>query len=252
MLATVAAVILVLIAALHSVLGEAALLRPLFARPWELDIPREPAERIFRFAWHLTSLAWIGLAAAVLGLSALHATALVCLGSGALVFVMLRGHLAWPLFFAVAGCIWASLGVIPALALQTLSFVGAGLAVALAGLHVYWGLGGRWGFAAALPQGEDGEPAIVPGPLPCFAVATACAALGVLLAWPSFAPLAAPQRIMLWIALVVFVARAVGDGRQVGFSKANHETAFARADDALYSPLVVGLAFACGAALLLA
>ncbi len=51
------------------------------------------------------------------------------------------------------------------------------------------------------------------------------------------------------VALGAFVVRAVGDGRQVGFTKSNRATAFARADDALYSPLVVALAFASAAAL---
>ena len=54
-----------LIALVHSVLGELALVRPLFASDWELPIPRWAAERILRFAWHLTSIAWLGIAAPV-------------------------------------------------------------------------------------------------------------------------------------------------------------------------------------------
>ncbi|MGH1347231.1 MAG: DUF3995 domain-containing protein [Nannocystales bacterium] len=252
MLAYVAVAILSLIAVLHSVLGEAALLRPLFAKPWDIGIPRHAAERIFRFAWHLTSIAWVGLAAAVAGVPLMHAAAMVCALSGVVIFALLRGHLAWPLFLAAAGCLWVSAGAVPAVAVQGLSLCGAALAVLLAGLHAYWGVGGRWGMGAAVPQRDDGSPAFKPGPLACFAVCGACAVLAALLVWPSVTVAPGAVRVLLWIALAVFVVRAVGDGKQVGFSKADHSTDFAQADDALYSPLVVGLAFACGSALLLA
>ena len=96
MLAYVAIAILVLIAALHSILGAVAVLGPMFASRWQIAIPRWVAERILRFAWHLTSVAWIGLAVALAGVSPLHAAAIVCVVSGLVVFVMLRGHLAWP------------------------------------------------------------------------------------------------------------------------------------------------------------
>lgn len=252
MLAYVAVGILTLIAALHSVLGEGALLRPLFAKDWDIGIPRFAAERILRFAWHLTSIAWVGLAVAVAGVPLLHAAAIVCVTSGAVVFVMLRGHLAWPLFFAAGTCLWVSAGAVPEVALKATVVLGAALAAALCGLHAYWGVGGRWGIASAVPQREDGQPAFKPGPLACFAVSAACAALSVLLVWPTFAPVPTVLHVGLWVALAVFVVRAIGDGKQVGFSKSDRGTAFARADDALYSPLVVGLAFACGAALRLA
>lgn len=252
MLAYTAVAILSLIAVLHSALGEAALLRPLFSKPWDVGIPRFAAERIFRFAWHLTSIAWVGLAAAVAGVPLLHATALVCVVSGVVIFAALRGHLAWPLFLAAGACLWVSVDAVPTSVAVGLSLCGAALAVLLAALHAYWGAGGRWGLHAAVPQRADGWPAFEPGPAACFAVSAACAVLAGLLVWPSVTTVPQAVRVLLWLALVAFVVRAVGDGKQVGFSKADHSTEFAQADDALYSPLVVGLAFACGSALLLA
>lgn len=251
MLSYVAVAILSLIAVLHSVLGEAALLRPLFTKPWELPIPRFAAERILRFAWHLTSVAWVGIAAALAGVPLLHAAVMVCALSGAIVFVTLRGHLAWPMFFAAAALLALSAEVVPVGALQGVALVGAGLAATLAGIHVYWAFGGRRGLEAALPQRPDGAPSVAPGALLTLAVAVACLVLAGLLVWPTLATVPGWTRIGLWVALGVFVLRAVGDGRQVGFSKSNRDTAFAQADDALYSPLVVGLGFACGAALAL-
>lgn len=252
MLAYVAVAILALIAVLHSVLGEAALLRPLFLERWELPIPRFAAERILRFAWHLTSVAWVGIAAAVAGVPLVHAAVIVCALSGAVIFVALRGHLAWPMFLATAALLALSEGVLPPLALQGLVWTGAAVAAAVAGVHVYWAAGGRWGMGAVVPQRADGSPAFSPGPVATLGVAVACAVLAGLLLWPSFAAVPGWARIGLWVAMGVFALRAIGDGRQVGFSKSNRETAFAQADDAIYSPLVVGLGFACGAALALA
>ncbi|MCA9705874.1 MAG: hypothetical protein KDK70_08515, partial [Myxococcales bacterium] len=91
-----------LLALAHSALGERTLLRPLFARPWELGLPRPVAERILRFAWHLTSLAWLGLAALALGASPEAVLSLVALISGVVVFLALRGHLAWPILLVIA------------------------------------------------------------------------------------------------------------------------------------------------------
>ncbi|MGL5853493.1 MAG: hypothetical protein ACRCZD_22140, partial [Phycicoccus sp.] len=53
---------LVVLAVAHSVLGERALLRPLFGSSWSIPIPRAAAEPVIRFAWHLTSVAWVALA----------------------------------------------------------------------------------------------------------------------------------------------------------------------------------------------
>ena len=251
MLAYAAAAILALIAVLHSVLGEGALLRPLFERQWQLDMPRWAAERIFRFAWHLTSVAWVGLAAAVAGFPLLHTAALVCVTSGVIVFVMLRGHLAWPMFLAAGACMWVSSGVVSLWALQGVALSGGVMALVLAGVHVYWAAGGRRGLAVAIPQRPDGTPSFSPGPLACLAVAIALCGLCGLLVWPVAADVPSIVRVGLWVALVAFVARAVGDGRQVGFSKTDRSTPFAVADDALFLPLVVALGFACAAALLL-
>ncbi len=251
MLIYIAAAIVILTAALHSFAGGAVLIRPLLAQDWDIGLPRPAVDRILWFAWHLTSIAWVGLAAAMLGLPLFHAAALVFVLSGLLILVMLRGHLAWPLFLGAGACIWASMGVLPPWLLRASAVGGASLSLALAGLHAYWGVGGRRGLAAAVPQREDGTPAFKPGPLACFAVAAACAVLAGALAWPAVGTAPVGARVSLWLALGVFVLRAIGDGRQVGFSKANRDTAFARADDAIYSPLVVALAFACGASLLL-
>jgi len=236
----------------HSLLGERELLRPLFARAWDIGIPRDAAERIFRFAWHITSLAWLGLAALALGASPWLVLAMVAATSGLVIFVSLRGHLAWPIFFATALAAGMEGGFVGAGVLATVSLVAA-LGLALTGLlHVRWAAGGSTDMLAiGVPTGASGAPLFRPRWWASLAVGVAL--LGVAaavtvrllgLAWPGVAA-------ALWIATAVFTLRAVGDGRHVGFSKPSHGSTFERLDDRVYTPLAVLFAFGGAAALLL-
>lgn len=249
MLVTSAAVVLTLIAIAHSVLGERELLRPLFRAKWDVGVPRWAAERIFRFAWHLTSVAWLGLAAALLGVSAVDATALVCVSSGAIIFFTLRGHLAWPLFFFAAAAAWASTDALPSELVAT-TVVASVMATAIgAVVHLYWAMGGRRGLAVAVPQDRDGQPLFRPGPRTCSVVAIGCLAYGALLTWVLYRP--APPWLLggLGMAALALAVRAAGDGRYAGFTKIHRETAFARADDAVYTPVFTLCFFGALAAL---
>jgi hypothetical protein len=111
-MAEAALVLAVLLAAAHSYLGERYILIRLFRRE---DLPKlfggaEFTTRTLRFAWHLTSLAWIGLAAAVVapGRVAEIAAATFAL-SGLAALAGSRGrHLAWIVFLAIAALAWAA------------------------------------------------------------------------------------------------------------------------------------------------
>jgi hypothetical protein len=110
-----AAVVLGFIGLAHSYLGERFVFGRLFALR---DLPllhhdRQYTERVIRFAWHLTSVAWWGLAAIILALSGALATTHVIgiiVGSTLLVsgviIVATAGtrHPAWWLFL-VAGAL---------------------------------------------------------------------------------------------------------------------------------------------------
>lgn len=120
------------------------------------------------------------------------------------------------------------------------------LVLALLGaLHVFWGLRGMTPASSVVVPELDGKPVFRPSRLSCFAVAAALATAAALVACrggllPS--PLAA-----IWIQVgtigvgAVFVLRAVGDFRLVGFFKKIRGTAFARWDTRLYSPLCLAL-----------
>lgn len=107
-----AAFLLVAISAAHSYLGERYILVRLFRRD---NLPRlfggtEFTTRTLRFAWHVTSVAWLGLAAVLVLLADPPATArdlgLVVGGTfiihGGIALFGSRGrHLSWIVFFAV-------------------------------------------------------------------------------------------------------------------------------------------------------
>ncbi|MEO1335441.1 MAG: DUF3995 domain-containing protein, partial [Myxococcota bacterium] len=192
-----------------------------------------------------------GLATTLLGIPTVDALGLVCLLSGLIIFFALRGHLAWPLFFFTAAAAWASIDALHISIVNTVVVLAAAVAGIACLLHLYWAFGGRRGLASALPKGPNGEPIFMPGFWACAMVAVACLALASLLLWPLYSPPPAWSMGMLGIAAVLLSLRTIGDGRQVGFTKQNRTTAFARADDSIYTPLFTLLLFGALGALYL-
>ena len=228
-----------LLAAAHSGLGEAAIIRPLLAADWTIDTPRWAVERIMRFAWHLTSIGWLALAAIVLDIATMAVIGLTSLASAAVIFVMLRGHLAWPIFLVAALAALYDQGWLSHTALRVGSVLTVAVLLAAAGLHVYWAAGGRWMLDRAFPTTSSD---FGPGPLLTLAVAGALAAFATVVASVAFG--VGPDQLAWATALgaAVLALRAVGDGKVVGFTKRDHESVFGRADDRYFTPIVVFLA----------
>ncbi len=110
----VAAALLALTAIAHSVLGERYILIRLLRRD---NLPRLFGgdwftRRTLRFAWHLTSVAWLGFAALLVLLAGgaapgadmlLEVIAVTFLLTSAIAALASRGrHLSWPVFLVVA------------------------------------------------------------------------------------------------------------------------------------------------------
>ncbi|MCC2605827.1 hypothetical protein [Planctobacterium marinum] len=112
-----AAILLVAIAAAHSYLGERFILSRLFTRT---NLPKllgsdDFTKRTLRFAWHITSVAWLGFAAIIVcmshpgaeNLSVIHIIAatfavhflISLLGSGG-------KHLSWIVFGLISVLLW--------------------------------------------------------------------------------------------------------------------------------------------------
>lgn len=128
-----AAVLTIGIAVTHSYLGERYVIVQLLRRA---DLPRLFGSdwftrRTLRFAWHLTSLAWVGLAVVLLVLAdhfgnplpstapllatnpaatlqaVARVVAIIFASSAVLTGVATRGrHFAWPVFSAIAALTW--------------------------------------------------------------------------------------------------------------------------------------------------
>jgi hypothetical protein len=113
-----AAALAVLTAVAHSFLGERYILIRLFRRD---NLPRLFGSdwftrRTLRFAWHVTSVAWLGLAAVLVALAGpegfdravvLHAVAGTFLLTAVIAAVGSRGkHLSWVVFTAIAALVW--------------------------------------------------------------------------------------------------------------------------------------------------
>jgi hypothetical protein len=116
----VAAGLTSVLAVAHSYLGERYILIPLLKRT---DLPKVfggevLTRRTLRFAWHLTTIAWLGFAGLLVGLSdpaigVAKSQALVIAStfavSGLVSLVASRGrHLSWVVFFLLAGLIWVA------------------------------------------------------------------------------------------------------------------------------------------------
>ncbi len=252
-----AAVLLVLIGAMHSVLGEILFIRPLIAHEsWPVFAEgRTFNERTLRFAWHLTTLAFWAFAALLALYDFPSAIFDVVTGTmlamAVLTYGVSRGtHFAWAVFLAIAACTFAfahgsllsSSG-----AKSTIGLATAGILGALSALHVHWALSADAVPRAALPE-IAGRPAFRPGPAITLFVAAGLflASALVLLATGVVGEVSPPSATTaVWLLGAVFAARCVGDFRYAGLFKREFQTPFARADSLLFAPLCSLIALGC-------
>lgn len=111
-------------------------------------------------------------------------------------------------------------------------------------LHVFWAFGGSWGVNTALPTKDDSElPVLRPRMLGSLFIGLLCFFASVLLI-VQLDLLAAIKSSPLskWLCItggIVFLLRAIGEGKYVGFFKKIKHTRFAKQDTAFFSPLCV-------------
>jgi len=119
--------------------------------------------------------------------------------------------------------------------------------ITLSALHFYWALGGQWGFAAALPTNEEGKRMLNPKKMDSAIVAMGLLVFAnYILIYMGFMAFYLPAWIHnygIWLIIVIFMLRAVGDFRYVGFFKKIRKTDFAVRDTRYYSPLCLWLSF---------
>ncbi|NKC01277.1 MAG: DUF3995 domain-containing protein [Pseudomonadales bacterium] len=226
----------------HSALGEARLLKDILANWSSETMPRSSAAVIIRSAWHALSVAWLGMAMLMLGLPTWTVVAIVVGLPGVFLLVSVPTHVAWGLMLATAITAYHAEIGIAATTLLLIARCTAFTVLLIAIWHIYWALGGQLWLNIAIPSGADGTPVFRPSRW-----LTACVGLVILakaaLLW--FLTMQPTHTLAYWLVvcgILVFVARAVGDGKYVGFFKTERDTPFARADSRIFTPLVVLLA----------
>lgn len=115
----------------------------------------------------------------------------------------------------------------------------------LALLHLSWALGSTWGFENSLPTKEDGTRILNPKRIDCVIVGLGLLIFGIFyLIKVDLISFVLPGMVMKaasWLIPIIFLFRAMGDFKYVGFFKKVTTTSFAKQDSLYYSPLCLGI-----------
>lgn len=125
--------------------------------------------------------------------------------------------------------------------LLSILFFGLGL------IHFNWVVGGEFGFIASLPTKENGEKLFTPRKIDSAIVGIVLTAFGCFyLIKTGLIENFLPERVFAyngWIISIIFLLRAIGEFKYVGFFKRIKQTDFGKLDTKLFSPLclVIGI-----------
>ena len=113
--------------------------------------------------------------------------------------------------------------------------------LAISGIHFFWAFGGHWGADAAIPTNKEGKIMLSPDVFATLIVAFGVLAMALLhLEKVQIISLPIPNWINTYglkIIAGIFLIRAIGEFRYVGFFKKIKNTKFANLDTKYYSPL---------------
>ena len=116
----------------------------------------------------------------------------------------------------------------------------------LGGIHFNWVFGGKFGFAEALPTKENGERILNPKKIDSALVGIGLGAFSFYYLYGSgIVDFNLPEWLLKsvgWIIPSIFILRAIGDFKYVGFFKRIRTTAFGKRDTRLFSPLCLIIA----------
>jgi hypothetical protein len=129
--------------------------------------------------------------------------------------------------------------------IDAIAWIVGGILSLLSGIHLYWAAGGSWGGEAAVPS-NGMAPLFRSSKTNTILVAVALALSGwfVLEFSGAVKSFLFSEWLLLyggWALSVVFLLRAVGDFRWLGFFKKQTNTLFAKWDTRLHSPLCLFL-----------
>jgi len=125
--------------------------------------------------------------------------------------------------------------------LLSIILIGLGL------IHFNWAVGGKFGFSESLPTKESGERVFNPRKIDGAIVGIGLTAFGIFYILRSgLIEFYLPEWIMKygsWIIPSIFILRAIGEFKYVGFFKSVRKTDFGKLDTKLFSPLslIIGI-----------
>jgi len=114
-------------------------------------------------------------------------------------------------------------------------------------IHFNWVIGGKFGFSESLPTKENGERVLNPKKIHSTIVGIGLTAFGIFYILKSgLIEYNLPEWIMKyvgWIIPILFLLRAIGEFKYIGFFKSVKSTDFGKLDYKLFSPLclIIGI-----------
>lgn len=128
-----------------------------------------------------------------------------------------------------------------------LALLVSGIMLVVSAWHMYWAAGGQYGLQSAAPKIEGRDNEVIPK-FVIFIVALLFFALALLPWGLRHAPawISGKEHYAGFMIALLFVIRAVGDFRYVGFFKRVYNSEFAAMDTRYFSPLILflGIAYA--------
>ncbi len=113
----------------------------------------------------------------------------------------------------------------------------------LGAIHLNWVIGGKFGFAESLPTKENGERVLNPKKIDSAIVGLGLISFGLFYIIKSGIIIYdLPEWILKyggWIIPAIFILRAIGEFKYVGFFKRVIHTNFGKLDTRFFSPLCV-------------
>lgn len=118
--------------------------------------------------------------------------------------------------------------------------------VAISALHVYWAFGGKFASKDVFPVLEGSKQFPQPPFIATLIVAVLLLVAAGLFLWHAgvFTPHLPEwlRQVGVWTVTIIFLLRAIGEFRYVGFFKTVRDTGFGRKDTMIYSPLCLFIA----------
>ena len=114
-------------------------------------------------------------------------------------------------------------------------------------IHLNWVIGGKFGYVESLPTKENGERVLNPKKIDSAIIGIGLIAFGIFYMIESgLIEYNLPEWIIKygsWIIPIIFLLRAVGEFKYVGFFKSVRKTEFGKLDTKLFSPLclIIGI-----------